>query len=243
MKDKIIACLTLFAISCAIVVVCYDFLPYFKEEKIFSQKTSKGRFTKIYDLNYWTTEESGPSGIGGVKDESIPYLEFLQDFIDRSNLRTIVDLGCGDFLLMKYIKIPKNTKYIGVDIVDALVDKNSKQYSKDNIKFEAIDNLSDFEKYSGDLLIVKDVIQILTIDQIFYIIKTVLPKYKYAIIVSNFFSLRSQHPQNADIIDGDSRGINLEIAPFNMNIEVIKDYHCGSRYKRIYLYTNPKNAN
>ena len=256
MKNKIIAGLV-FIVSIFLVIVCgYAFFLDRKTSEIFSKKTAKERFTKIYELDYWVQDatgsftwkaffnkKTGPSGVGGLKENSLPYLEFLQNFIDTHQVRSIIDLGCGDFLLMKHLKIPSNMRYRGIDLVDALIADNEKKYSKENIKFESIDSLEDFEKqsekYAADLLIIKDTMQLWALPQIQNFIKNTLPKYKYVIIVNNFFPLIGQQPQNADSTVAESRPINLETAPFFMKINVALDYVGGCRHKRVYLYKSP----
>lgn len=254
MKNKIIASLVFCVLLFTIVINYLTFKFEIKKRIIFSQKTGKARFTKIYDLGYWVenssggisytaifNKKSGPSGVGALKQNSIPYLEYLQNFITTNYINTIIDLGCGDFMLMKHIHLPENIKYLGIDIVDELIKNNSKLYSKKNIKFEKIDSLENAIQYNADLLIIKDVMQFWTIEQIHFFIEKILPNYKYAIIVNNFYPVENQKKQNANTIEGESRPINLEIAPFFMKIKVIKDYFGGNRYKRIYLYINNKN--
>jgi SAM-dependent methyltransferase len=131
---------------------------------IFSQKTDKERFTKIYELDYWKVnyngETSGPSGAGGMRSTSAPYLEFLQNFVDSQNINTIIDIGCGDFQLMKHLRLSSHIKYIGVDIVDVLIQDNIAKYAKANIIFETVNRIEELEKYQGDLLLIKDVLQL-----------------------------------------------------------------------------------
>ena len=254
MNNKIIAGLVFVTIAFALGTSYYMLSLKMEKHAIFSQKSSKGRFTKIYELGYWVenasgifsykslfNKKSGPSGVGGLRENSLPFLEFLQNFIDKHEIRCIIDLGCGDFLSMRHIKIPDDAHYLGIDIVDELIADNSRKYSRKNIEFKAIDNLEDFEKYSSDLLIVKDTMQLWTLNQIHHFIKHILPRHRYTIIVNNFLPVSGQKEQNADITEADSRPINLQAPPFSMNIDVVLDYVGGNRYKRVYLYKSENN--
>jgi hypothetical protein len=246
MKNTILATCTCIAVAFAAFSAFHCFSEDRKKQIIFAQKTDKGRFTKIYELGYWTVNyngiTSGPSGAGAIRDGAVSFLEFLQNFVDSMNIKTIVDMGCGDFQLLKHLILPDHIRYLGLDIVDDIILHNTEKYAKANMKFEIINEFEELEKYSGDLLIIKDVLQIWNVEQIQYFIKKILPKYKYAIIVNNSLPLAGQKEQNADIVSGDSRPVNLGAPPFNVKLEVIKEYSGYGRRKRICLYTNPKLA-
>jgi hypothetical protein len=200
---------------------------------IFSQKTDKKRFSQIYNLKYWNSENT--SGEGSMPKNAIPYLKYLQNFIDIKRPKIIVDIGCGNFELMKNIKIPKSTLYHGIDIVDSVIIENKCKYSQGNIVFHTVNAISDWQKYSGDLLIIKDLLQHLNNEAILFFKTNILKNFKYAIIV-NDFSLK-----NTDIENADYRPLNLTEQPFFIELEEIADYKAGNSVKRIYLYCN-KNA-
>ena len=189
-------------------------------------------FTKIYDVNMWGGKGSG---IGAIKGNAIPFLTYLQDFINSNHITSIVDIGCGDWELMKYINIPQGVNYMGVDIVDRLIANNIRDYAKDNIKFSTVNNMEDLTKYEGDLLIIKDVMQHWDTVSIWFAINRILPNFKYAILVNNFES-EGAPPVNSDIPTGSSRPLDLEAAPFFMKLRVIGDYRLPRRMKRMYLY-------
>ena len=60
---------------------------------------------------------------------------------------------------MKTIRIPDRIKYLGLDIVDHVIEENRKKYTKNNVKFETVDDIKNLTAYKGDLLIIKDVLQ------------------------------------------------------------------------------------
>lgn len=143
---------------------------------------------------------------------------------------------------MKTINIPNHIQYLGVDIVDHVVARNQKKYSKPNVKFETVNTVEELPKYKGDLLIVKDVLQHWNKDQIFFAIKNIIPNFKYAIIV-NSIDLPFRTDLNAK--RGDTRTLDLKKAPFSMDLEHIIDYNAVTGYdlKRIYLYKRSSNLN
>jgi SAM-dependent methyltransferase len=206
----------------------------YKHHIIFSLKNDKERFTKIYELKYWN--EDNLSGPGSNMDNAIPYLRYLQDFIDNRKIKTIVDLGCGNWELMKHIIIPNNVQYWGIDLVDKIIDDNIRKHAKSNIQFEKVNNVTDCKKYAGDLLIVKDVMQHWNFEAIHYFIKEILVNFKYAILVNDF----REKTKNEQIEIGMYRTLDLEKEPFFVKLTVIGDYVSGNNAKRIYLYCNPE---
>ena len=189
-------------------------------------------FTKIYDVNMWGGKGSG---IGAIKENAIPFLTYLQHFIDSNHITSIVDIGCGDWELMKHINIPLSANYLGLDIVDRIIVKNIRDYAKNNIQFATVNNIEDLSNYKGDLLIIKDVMQHWNNVSIWFAINRIIPNFKYAILVNNF-EAENALPVNSDIFAGNSRPLDLEAAPFFMKLRVIGDYKLPHRIKRMYLY-------
>jgi hypothetical protein len=235
MKRNIILLLfTLFALGLSIYSSIFlTREPQTEREIILAQQTDKDRFSKIYETKYWSPNNS--SGEGAIRKNAIPYLEYLQEFIYKNDLKIIVDMGCGNWELMKYIVIPDNIKYLGIDIVDSVIENNKKNYQKDNILFETVNHVEDCKKYYGDLLIVKDVMQHWNFKTIDYFIKNILKNFRYAILVNDFCE-----NNNFDIETGDYRCLDLEQKPFFMKLELVGDYISRMELKRIYLYRNPK---
>nr|MCR4624043.1 hypothetical protein [Alphaproteobacteria bacterium] len=94
----------------------------------------------------------------------------------------------------------------------------------------------DLTKYKGDLLIIKDVLHIWSNHEILFAIENIIPNFKYAIIVNNIW-LHGSPSMNSEIKAGNSRPIDLEIAPFSMKLKVMFDYYVPPcRKKRAYLY-------
>jgi len=58
-------------------------------------------FTKVYETSFWDPGESnyykGSSGLGSEISYNKEYIPFLKSFIKERSIKSIVDLGCGDF--------------------------------------------------------------------------------------------------------------------------------------------------
>src|SRR5690242_11771269 len=74
------------------------------------------RFGKIYQEKLWgvNEENEGFSGGGSLLDNARPYYEYLIQFIKEHNIKRIVDLGCGDWTLSKWVDW-EGIEYIGYD--------------------------------------------------------------------------------------------------------------------------------
>ena len=193
-------------------------------------------FTNVYQSHRW----GEGSGYGSKPENAQPYLILLQKYVVNQKIHSIVDLGCGDWQLMRTIKLPDTTRYDGVDVVKSIVEFNTLHYQKPNIHFHYISDLDRFKFKNYDLLIVKDVIQHLPNKDVSYFLKIILPRFRYALITDDYLKNKS----NRDIDAGDYRPIDLEEPPFlvKQGLKVILDYPVSGMIKRVYLYTNPNNS-
>lgn len=192
-------------------------------------------FTNIYRNNVWGVG-SGPGSYAGNTKE---YRYLLQSIFNNKHIKTYVDLGCGDWQIMRLIKIPENKKYVGVDVVKSVIDNNKKEFSQKNIDFQKISG--DFANLPrGDILIVKDVLQHLPREMVWNFIDKVLPHYKYALITHDTYEDIKEEDVNRDILPGHFTYFDLTHPPYNLkNLQLILTYSNEGGPKRVYLYTNP----
>ena len=193
-----------------------------------TKKTKKPWPTKdvmiqIYDKKLWGGKEFDfYSGTGSHDAEIInPYLDALITFLESHNNALVVcDLGCGDFNIGKHLtKYTK--KYIAVDIVENLINRNKNLYKEDNLDFSCL-NITKDELPHGDCIILRQVLQHLSNSEIQSIIKKIVA-YKY-IILTEHIPLGEFIP-NKDIISGQgirikqNSGVNILETPFNLKIK------------------------
>ncbi|GAA4894232.1 class I SAM-dependent methyltransferase [Flaviramulus aquimarinus] len=162
------------------------------------------------------------SGIGSHDPKIInPYLEHLIVFLESHNNSLVVcDLGCGDFNIGKHLaKYTK--KYIAIDIVEKLINRNKKIFEEDNLEFYCLDIAKD-KLPSADCIIIRQVLQHLSNSEIQSIIKK-LVNYKY-IILTEHIPLGHFIP-NKDIISGqgirlkENSGVDLLVLPFKLKVK------------------------
>ncbi|MDR1609279.1 MAG: hypothetical protein LBR78_00265 [Holosporales bacterium] len=208
-------------------------------------QSDKKTFSEIYKTHsFWGTPEH-LSGLASAKKYAMPCIEYVQNFINTTELKTIYDFGCGSYEWMQHVVVPKNVQYYGVDVVDSVIQANKEQYEKDNIHFVGIDSTDDFMKYKGDLLIVKDVFDCWNTERTQYFLDNVLPNFRYAIIVG-YYSLNGKNNRACDAT-GPAHNRDMEAAPFNLKCKESKIYEIhfdeegkqSTAYKKIVLWVNP----
>lgn len=191
-------------------------------------------FTEIYDIGVWGKNEEGRghSGGGSTAENTKIYREFLINFLKQNNIKSVVDLGCGDWEFSKLIDW-SNIDYTGFDIVLSVIDRNNQLYARNNINFvHANGILADLPP--AELFICKDVLQHLSNKDVLQFIPQ-LDKYKYCLITNDIE--RDKIPFNRDCISGQGRPIDLTLPPFNLKGMKVLTYNgCGT--KQVLLIDN-----
>ncbi len=192
-------------------------------------------FTDIYATNEW---EDG-SGLGSNPVHARPYMVLLQDLLFDPRITTIVDIGCGDWQIMRNMTLPQGKSYVGYDVVENLIETNKQAYTRDNVHFEHTLGLQDLaqKNVSGDLLIMKDVMQHWPIEEIQYFIKNILPRFKYAIITNQYEPNKRGH--NKDKQMGPVHSIGLLESPFKLRYAIQLMEYDGPDHKQVIFYQNP----
>jgi len=181
---------------------------------------------QIYEKHLWGGKDLDfYSGFGSHNSKIInPYLEVVTAFLESQNKSLVVcDLGCGDFNIGKHLtKYTK--KYIAIDIVEDLINRNRSLYKEDNLEFYCLDIIED-DIPQGDCIILRQVLQHLSNTEIQSILKKI-ETYKY-IMLTEHIPLGSFTP-NKNIISGQgirlklNSGVNLLEAPFNFKVKTKK---------------------
>jgi SAM-dependent methyltransferase len=185
-------------------------------------------FERIYATHLWAgTSRSGP---GSDPEHTIQYVRFVSDWLaSHSDARRVVELGCGDWATSQLITFMPSHTYLGLDIVPAAIDSNRRRFGRPNVRFECCDFLSQRPR-SGDVLLIKDVLQHLSNQNVKDFLERILPRFRYAIITNDaaryeekrfcgiVVSRKPLAQANVDVVDGGSRPLRLEDVPFNLEI-------------------------
>ncbi len=170
-----------------------------------SSEKIEERFTKIYQRQDW----GHGSGVGARPDRTAEYRAFLQRFIVDNHVRSVVDLGCGDWQFSQHLDW-RNVRYLGIDVVAEVVERNRREFARDNIAFENFELLASLPP--ADLLLCKDVLQHLPNELVKEYLATFKRKYKLALITNDD---EPKDLQNIDIDVGGWRTLCLEKEPFS----------------------------
>lgn len=165
-------------------------------------------FQEIYLSNIW----GRGSGYGSTKRATKRYRKFLENFLRDYEVKTITELGCGDFQVMRHVDLTRIT-YTGYDVASVVIEQNQKKFSKSNLTFETIKTYPDMN--SGDLLICKDVLQHLPLDEITTIITQCFTKFKYVLVTNCVGNFRDSE-FNVDIKYGEFTNIRILEPPFSL---------------------------
>jgi SAM-dependent methyltransferase len=179
---------------------------------IYGKKSDKSLSDNIFDRIYkrggWGDVGSGP---GSVFDVNKKYIKYLHSFIKKHKIKSIVDIGCGDWQIFSHVNL-KGVKYTGYDVAKSVIDKNIKKHQASNVSFVHVPLDKRVEYARADLMIVKDVLQHLSLKKTQEILDQ-LSKYKYSFVINDFL----ESTVNREIDDGGYRHLDIRKSPFFIN--------------------------
>ena len=181
-------------------------------------------FERIYDENLWGDPESVSGAGSGTAATDAIRLE-LPDVFARFGIRSLLDAPCGDFHWMKHVA-GSLQRYVGVDIVRDLIDRNERLYATDRIRFLCADIVAD-RLPSADAALCRDCFIHLPT----HLIRAALANFRTAgiryLLLTNDRDVESYH----DIPIGSFRRVNFERPPFSFPppLHVVNETRTGDR--------------
>jgi len=155
--------------------------------------------------------------------------EELANLLIEYQVKSILDIPCGDFYWMNKINL-NGINYIGADIVEQLILDVRKKHGEENKKFE-VRNLIEDKLPTVDLIFIRDCFVHLSYSDIMKSIDNIKASRSKYLLTTSFVNQVS----NRDIITGDWRPLNLQIAPFNFPSPITlideKSTESGGSYK------------
>jgi hypothetical protein len=167
----------------------------------------KDRFEYIFEKNLWSSEESR-SGLGSTLLETDTLRREIPVLLREIEARSLLDIPCGDFRWMSEVDLD-GLSYTGADIVEFLVAANTQQFASESRRFLGLDLTTDNLPYA-DVVLCRDCLVHLSYANIFLAFENVKRSDAKWLLMTNFLRLES----NIDIVDGDWRPLNFELAPF-----------------------------
>jgi SAM-dependent methyltransferase len=186
------------------------------------RRTPEQVFSRIYAQGLWG-ESAGTfhSGSGSTETHATEYVKTIADYVARHSIRSVVDLGCGDFTIGKRIT-DLGVDYTGVDVVPALIRHHMQRYASRNVRFAHLDIVAD-PLPQADLCLIRQVLQHLSNDQILRILPK-LTRYGHVLVTEHYPGTGARivpnrdKPQGHDTRIEDDSAVFLEHAPFNAQI-------------------------
>ncbi len=184
---------------------------------------TKAAMAQVYSEHLWGGESQDfYSGEGSHLPELVdPYVEAVISFLTSFETPiTVCDLGCGDFNVGKQI-VQYAKKYVAVDIVPELIQRNKELFEEENLEFQCLDIAKD-DLPPADCAILKQVLQHISNKEVLEIVKK-LTIYEYVILTEHIPD--SEFEPNLDIISGQGTrlkkqsGLNLMVSPFHFKAQ------------------------
>jgi SAM-dependent methyltransferase len=176
-----------------------------------NQQLLTDTFNRIYAEGTWGRDIAGKgtSGTGSTLEITREYRAYVEQFVKKHSVTSVVDAGCGDWSFSRAMDWG-NASYLGVDIASNVIAGLRNKHETDRIKFQ-VGDITD-ELPPAELLISKDVLQHLSNELVHKFIRNNLKKGKYKwVILTN-----DRGSENHDVASGGYRAIDLAAPPFEV---------------------------
>ncbi len=148
-------------------------------------------FTNIYDSQEWgqtfSNTFTGSSGPGSSIEYNREYIGFLRSFLQTYQIRSVVDLGCGDWRCGTAIYSDIPCSYTGYDVYKKMIESHRQSFRNPLWQFECKNCAAELDTMvDADLLIVKDVLQHWSDEEVTHFMEYQMKakKYKYILITN-----------------------------------------------------------
>jgi methyltransferase family protein len=204
---------------------------------LLSRKSREMRrvFTAIHAARAWGECESA-SGPGSTRERAASFLPDLIELVRSLRVHTLLDAPCGDFNWAQPLAEAVE-RYIGVDVVPALVELNL-QHASPRRRFLCRDLVRQ-RLPTADLVLCRDALVHFAQEDIFQALANFRRTGAEYLLTTTFVGERP----NPDITTGDWRPLNLQRPPFSFPAPLAqideRCHHTGGLYadKRLALWT------
>jgi SAM-dependent methyltransferase len=165
-------------------------------------------FSRIYEKNLWGDSESR-SGRGSTLARTAVVRDALPALLEGVGARSMLDAACGDFNWMAQVDLC-GVKYVGVDVVPQLIERNRRLYGSEDREFILADITRD-PLPKTDVILCRDCLIHHSLDDA----RAAVLNFRRS---DSGYLLATTHTnvlQNIDIPTGSWRPLNLQLPPFN----------------------------
>jgi hypothetical protein len=168
----------------------------------------RSKFTKVYEDNIFGGRESRSGEGSNLKQTNVIRRE-LPNLLAELHIGTLLDAPCGDWHWMRATKL-ESTRYIGVDIVKALIEQNAARFDSNSVRFLCADLAKDVLP-NADLILCRDCLVHVSFEDAFAILRNFRGAGARYLLTTTFTDRES----NVDLDDRFWRPLNMQIAPFH----------------------------
>ena len=192
-----------------------------------SDRPSAEKFTRIYDRKLWlrvnpaVNADKSLSGQGSTLQSTAVFRHELECFLSQVKAHRLLDIPCGDFNWMRFVRFPPGLEYVGGDIVPVLVARLNKSYGCDEKASQRVFRVFDLTRDPfdvADIWLCKDCIQHLSNKDILLALGNFCRSSVEYALISNHNDVM----ENADIPSGGFRHVDLTLPPFNLPTPLTK---------------------
>lgn len=168
----------------------------------------KEKFSEIYENNVFGGSVSR-SGEGSDLSQTAIIRRNIPKLLQELGIKAFLDAPCGDWHWMREVDLPVE-RYIGLDIVDALVTKNQNAFGNAKISFQCMDLAND-NLPKADIIFSRDCLVHLSFADALKIIANFKRSGAKYLLTTTF----TNREKNDDLGDGFWRPLNMQLSPFN----------------------------
>jgi Methyltransferase domain len=193
-------------------------------------------FAAIHSARSWGECESA-SGPGSTRERAAAFLPDLIALLRRLRVAVLLDAPCGDFNWAESLA-DSVAKYIGIDVVPAVITANRNRWSSPSRRFLCRDLVRQ-RLPSADLVLCRDALVHLSHADALAALANLRRTGAQHLILTTFIGDRA----NPDIANGEWRPLNMEKSPFSLPppLELVDErcHHSGGVYadKRLGLWS------
>lgn len=160
-------------------------------------------FTRLY--NEWGMS----SGEGSTLVQTEMISKAIPELLIKLECRTMLDLGCGDYVWMRYVDLPVD-KYIGADVVQNLLQEHNRMFGDEKHSFLYLNSVED-KLPQVDLILCRDFLVHYSNEQICKVLTQIKASGSKYLLTTTF----PERNQQRDRPTGGWRPLNLLQEPFN----------------------------
>lgn len=190
---------------------------------------------KFYQDNKNNNIES-VSGWGSFLRHTTDIRRELPRLLHKYDIKSIVDCPCGDWNWMKHVNLDK-VGYLGLDIVEDIIEENTKKYGSTIVRFEVFDLINNVPP-RADLFICRDFLFHLSLDNQYKASQNIRASRCKFLLTTTFPNITENKELQPDELNAGWgwRPINVELPPFDFKnpIDGFNEVSCNNRKQNLY---------